>query len=174
MGLVVLVLLMTCANLANLLVVRNVYRDHELSVRTALGADRFRLLTQLLIEGVVLAVLGGAAAWLCAGWGVSWLLSTVPSTDAASRLEFQGDLRVLAFMSGTAFLTTAGFAVLPAWRATRIDVSSALRTTPSQAAPGGARRLGLLMVGAQIALSVVVIAAAACLCRASGMWRRCH
>jgi putative ABC transport system permease protein len=161
MGLVVLVLLITCANLANLLVVRNVYRAHELSVRTALGADRFRLMRQLVIEGLVLAVLGGAAAWLCAAWGVSWLLSTVPSADAASRLEFQGDLRVLAFMSGTAFVTTAGFAVLPAWRATRIDVSSALRTTPLQAAPRGARRLGLLMVGAEIALSVVIIAGAA-------------
>ena len=161
MGLVVLLLLMTCANLANLLVVRNVNRAHELNVRTALGAGRFRLVRQLLIEGLVLAVMGSAAAWLCAGWGVALLLSTVGSADAASRLEFHGDLPVLAFMCGTTLVTTLGFALLPAWRATRIDVSSSLRTAPSQAAPSGARRLGLLMVGTQIALAVVLIAGAA-------------
>ena len=83
MGLVLLVLLMTCANLANLLVVRNVTRAHELSVRTALGAGRCRLVRQLLIEGLVLAAMGGAAAWLCAGWGVAWLVSTVSSAGAA-------------------------------------------------------------------------------------------
>jgi predicted permease len=160
-GLVVLVLLITCANLANLLVVRNVNRAHELKVRTALGANRFRLVRQLLMEALLLAVIGGAAAWLCAGWAVAWLLSTVPSADAASRLEFSGDVRVLAFMGLTTVATMLGFALPPAWRATRTDVATSLRTSPSQAAPVGARRLGLLMVGVQVALSVVLVAGAA-------------
>jgi putative ABC transport system permease protein len=161
MGLVVLVLLITCANLANLLVVRNLHRAHELNVRTALGAGRLRLVRQLLIEGLVLAVLGSAAGWLCAHWGVALLLSTVPAAGDLSRLEFHADPRVLSFMIATTLLTTLGFVVLPAWRATGVDVASALRTSPAQAAPGGARRLGLLMVGAEVALSVVLLAGAA-------------
>ena len=161
MGLVVLLLLMTCANLVNLLVVRNVNRAHELNARTALGAGRFRLLRQLLIEGLVLALIGGAAAWLCAVWGVASLLSTVPSADAASRLELHGDPRVLVFMSTTTLVTMLGCTLLPAWRVTRIDVSSSLKAAPSQAAPGDANRVGLLIVGTQVALSVVLIASAA-------------
>ena len=159
MSLVVLVLLITCANLANLLAVRNVNRAHELSVRTALGAGRGRLIRQLLIEGLVLATMGGATAWLCASWGIAWLVSTVPSAGAG--FGFQADLRLMAFMCATTLLTTLAFALPPAWRASRIEMSQALRTAPSQAAPGGMRRLGLLMVGTEIALSVVLIAGAA-------------
>jgi predicted permease len=161
MGLVVLVLLVTCANLANLLVVRNVNRAHELHVRTALGAGRTRLIRQLLMEGLLLAVFGAVAAWISARQIVAALLSTVPSAEAAARLELHVDLRILVFMSAATLLTVLGFALLPAWRASRIDVSSALRTTPAQDAPHGARRLGLLMVGVQVALSVLLLTAAA-------------
>src|SRR5262245_3563319 len=161
MGLVVLVLLVTCANLANLLVVRNVHRAHELHVRTALGAGRTRLLRQLLMESVVLAVLGAGAAWLCAREVVALLLSTVPSAESAARLELHADVRILIYMSGATLLTLAGFALLPAWRASRIDVSSSLKTAPTQDAPHGARRLGLAMVGVQVALSVLLLTAAA-------------
>ena len=161
MGLVALVLLVTCANLANLLVVRNVNRAHELHVRTALGAGRGRLVRQLMTEALVLAAAGSAVAWFSAEQIVAWLLSTIPSAEAAARLEFQADLRVLVFMGTATLLTVLGFAMLPAWRASRLDVSSTLRTAPGYAAPPGARRLGLLMVGVQIAVSVVLLAAAA-------------
>jgi predicted permease len=161
MGLVALVLLVTCANLANLLVVRNVNRTHELHVRTALGAGRGRLIRQLLMEGLLLAAAGGAVAWVCARQVVALLLSTIPSPEAAARLEFHADVRVLAFMSVATIVTVLGFALLPAWRASRVDVSSALKPAPGQVAAYGARRLGLLMVGVQVALSVVLLTAAA-------------
>ena len=160
MGLVALVLLMTCANVANLLVVRNMNRAHELNVRTALGAGRWQLMRQLLIEGLVLAIMGAAVAWLCAGWCIGVLLSTVPSVEAASRLGLEWDLRVLTFMGVVALLTTVGFALLPAWRATRVNVSSSLRAAPSQGVPAGARRLGLVTVGVQVALCAILVAAA--------------
>jgi predicted permease len=89
------------------------------------------------------------------------LLSTIPSAEAAARLEFHADARVLAFMGFAVLLTVLGFALLPAWRASRVDVSSVLKVAPGQAAPPGARRLGLMMVGVQVALSVVLLTAAA-------------
>lgn len=161
MGLVTLVLLVTCANLANLLVVRNVNRAHELQVRIALGAGRGRLIRQLLMEGLVLAALGGGAAWFCADQVVTGLLATVPSTESASRLEFHADLRVLTFMGVATLVTVLGFALLPAWRASRVDVSSALKTAPGRLAPHGPRRLGRLTIAVQVALSVVLLTAAA-------------
>ncbi|MGE5836319.1 MAG: ABC transporter permease [Acidobacteriota bacterium] len=161
MGLVALVLLVTCANLANLLVVRNVSRVHELRVRTALGAGRTRLIRQLVMEGLVLAIIGGGFAWFCARQIVDLLLSTIPSPEAAARLAFHADARVLAFMGAATLLTLLGFAVLPAWRASRVDAAAALKASPGQDAPHGARRLGLVMVGVQVALSVVLLTAAA-------------
>ncbi len=160
MGLVALVLVVTCANLSNLLSVRNANRAHELHVRTALGAGRAQLMRHLLLESLTLAVMGAAAAWFCAQQMVTMLLSTLPSPQAASRLELEPDVRVLAFMAVIALLTTIAFAVVPAWRASRIDVSSALRTTPAQAGSAGTKRLGLLMVGLQVALSVLLLTAA--------------
>jgi predicted permease len=100
-------------------------------------------------------------AWFSAHQIVALLLSTMPSAEAAARLEFHADLRVLAFMGVAALLTLLGFALLPAWRASRVDVSSALKATSGQLAPHGARRLGLVMVGVQVALSVVLLTAAA-------------
>jgi predicted permease len=160
LGLVALVVLITCANLGNLLAVRNASRAHELRVRTALGASRSRLIGQLLVEGGLIAILGGVAAWWFAAWGVSALVSTLPSPQSAARLALQVDLRLLLFMAATTLAATLGFALLPALRATKIDVATALKSAPSFGAPAGARRLSQWMVGAQVALSVVLVAGA--------------
>jgi predicted permease len=158
-ALVVVVLLITCTNVGNLLVVRNAGRVHELTVRAAMGAGRARLMTQLIVESVVLAVIGGAGAWVVANLGVSMLLSTLPVSTVPEQLGFQTDARMLAFLAALSFVSAVLFALVPARRATRIDLASALKTTRAMA---GTRmtRLGHWQVAAQVALSVVLLTAA--------------
>lgn len=159
-ALVALVLLITCTNIGNLLVVRNRARLRELAVRTSLGARRSRLISQLLVESAVIAAIGAAAAWVCARWGVSALLAMLPLATIPEQLTFQTDLRVLTFMAALSFLTVILFGLVPAWRASRVDVIATLKSTQSTTTAPGARRLGLWLVGAQVALSVVLLAGA--------------
>ncbi|HEY7500716.1 MAG TPA: ADOP family duplicated permease [Vicinamibacterales bacterium] len=160
MMLVVLVLLITCTNIGNLLVVRNSARVRELAVRAALGARRSRLIAQLLAESVVLAAIGGIAAWFVAGWGVSLLLSTLPLAEVPQQLQFKTDGRMLAFMIATTMASTMTFALAPAWRATRLDLGGSLKSSSSSRAAFGSRRLGWWLVAGQTALSVVLLAGA--------------
>ncbi|HKW03455.1 MAG TPA: ADOP family duplicated permease [Vicinamibacterales bacterium] len=159
MALVVIVLLITCTNVGHLLVVRNAGRVHELTVRAAIGAGRARLMTQLVVESVVLAIVGGVGAWMVATWGVSMLLSTLPVSSVPEQLQFRTDARMLAFLAGLSFVSAVLFALVPARRATRIDLASALRTTRTMAA-SRTSRLGHWQVAAQVAFSVVLLTAA--------------
>ena len=159
-ALVALVLLVTCANIGTLLVVRNRARQHELAVRASLGARRLRLVSQLLVESAVIAAMGGAVAWLFAQWGVAALLGMLPLSSIPEQLTFQGDIRVLAFMAALSFACAMLFGFLPAWRASGVEAISTLQSTPSRTHGHGTRRFGLWMVGAQIALSVVLVAGA--------------
>jgi predicted permease len=159
MALVVVVLLITCTNVGNLLVVRNSGRVRELTVRAAMGAGRARLMTQLVVESVVLAVIGGAGAWFVANWGVSMLLATLPVSSVPEQLRFQTDVRMLAFLAGLSFISAVLFALVPARRATRIDLASALKMTRAMAGPRTGR-FGHWQVAAQVALSVVLLTAA--------------
>jgi predicted permease len=159
MALVVVVLLITCTNVGNLLVVRNSGRVRELTVRAAIGAGRARLMTQLVVESVVLAVIGGAGAWFVANWGVSMLLATLPVSSVPEQLRFQTDVRMLAFLAGLSFISAVLFALVPARRATRIDLASALKMTRAMAGPRTGR-FGHWQVAAQVALSVVLLTAA--------------
>jgi predicted permease len=159
LALVALVLIVTCANLGNLLVVRNVRRRHELAVRRALGAGRSRIIAQLLVESGVLAVLGGVAAWFVAGWIVAAILVRLPLDAIPGQLELALDLRLAAFMAATSLACAALFAILPAWRATRVDPAPALKGAATSTSRDG-RRLGLWLVAGQVALSVILVAAA--------------
>ena len=160
MALVVLVLLITCVNIGNLLVLRNSARVRELSLRAALGAGRSRLTALLTIESPVLATAGGAGAWLLADWGVSAILSSLPIAEIPEPLRFKLDGRMLLVLIGLSLSSALLFSLVPAWRASRIDLSTALRTGPAHATSVGQRRRGSWLVVAQVALSVVLLAGA--------------
>jgi predicted permease len=155
MGLVGVVLLIACLNVANLLLARAATRQKEIAVRLAVGASRFRLARQLLTEGFLLSLLGGALGLAFARWGTQALLSFLPQN---ALLEIKPDLRILGFTLAVTVLTGLLFGLAPAWQATRFDVIPALKNDTAAAA-GGARRWELrrLLVILQVALSLVLM-----------------
>jgi predicted permease len=155
-GMVAVVLLITCANVANLLLMRAPTRAREVAIRMALGASRRRVTLQLLIESVLLAACGGALGLLLAAWGtefISWLFRTSLNPIV---IDLQPDSRVLLFAIATSMLTGSVFGLAPAWRATGVDLALALKR--GDAAWRVGRRLGnQTLVGAQIAMCFVLV-----------------
>jgi predicted permease len=167
-GAVFLFLLIACVNVTSLQLVRGIARRREISVRMAIGADRARLVRQLLVEGVVLAIAGGAVGALVAWLGVRAMTPLIPDglLPAYAHPEVNG--RALAFGLGVALLAGVIFGVVPAFRSARRDISTALRQ--SGASDTGLARIGragahqLLVVG-QIALALVLLAGAGLMLR---------
>jgi predicted permease len=153
-----LVLLIACANIANLLLARSAARGHEWSLRLALGASRSRLARQVITESLVLSALGAVAGLVVAHW-TSRLLVQQLSTDTVS-LNLTLDWRVLSFTAGISVLTAVVFGIAPAARATRGDPIETLRQGGRGAAGSTKARLASGLVVAQVVLSLVLVVGA--------------
>lgn len=164
MVMVAFVLLIACANLANLLLARAAGRRKEVAIRLSLGASRWRIVRQLLTECVVLSVAGGLLGILIAWWAVDLLTYFFIPGDRAPFQFIDG--RVLAFTSGLSLLTGVIFGLAPALQATRADVAPALKDeAASVSASTGHVRLRRLLVVAQIALSLFLLVGASLFAR---------
>jgi putative ABC transport system permease protein len=151
-GAVALVLLIACANVANLLIARSATQEKELAIRSALGAGRSRLFRQLLLECLPLALLGGLVGLLLARWGLELLLKLLPDDIIPAETRIGIDARALCFTSFLTLLTTLICSLLPALRFSRSAVLDGLK----DGAPGNQRMRGAL-VTLEVALSIVLL-----------------
>ncbi len=161
MAVVGLVLLIACANIASLMLARAAARQKDLAVRQALGASRFRLIRQLLTECVLLSTAGALVGVLFARWGTALLVRYISTTGNAVFLDLSLDSRVLGFTLAIAVFTSVLFGLLPALRATRVSLTSAMKGRPGdRERPTGRLRSRHWIVASQVALSLVLLVAA--------------
>lgn len=167
MGAVALMLAVACANLAALVVARSARRVRELTVRSALGASRLRLVRQLVVESLALGVLGGGLGLLLAAWGVPLAGQLLATSEMPAHLEFVIDWRVLMFCGLAALGSSLLVGLAPAFAATRVRLVDGLKSGGASAPAGSLRAAALrhaLIVG-QLALVLILLAAAALLGR---------
>ena len=164
LGAVCFVLLIACANVANLMLVRATARQKEIAIRTALGASRLRIVRQLLTESVMLAVAGGGLGLLLAWRGVDLLTRLLPK-DFPRLQDINLDLKVLGFTILVSLITGVVFGFAPAWQVSRADVHESLKENARGSSGGMRNRLRSLLIVAEVALSVVLLVGAGLLFR---------
>jgi predicted permease len=153
-----LVLLIACANVANLLLARAAVRSREMAIRLAIGAARRRLVRQLLTESILLAGLGAVVGIVFAKWGALVLVRVLSGGPSPVSLDLAVDGRVLGFTLGIAVITGILFGLAPAWRSTRVDPQLTLKANGRGLAEGHTRfTVGKALVVGQIALSLVLV-----------------
>jgi putative ABC transport system permease protein len=155
-----LVLLIACANFANLLLSRAAERSREIVIRTALGAGRWRVIRQLLTESILISVAGGAVGLVIAWWGTSLLIALKP--ENLPRLqEIDVDLRVFSFTLGVSILTGLIFGLLPAWTSSRPALSNSLKEGGRGASAGRAQQVARsALVAGELAIALVLLVGA--------------
>src|SRR5277367_4308739 len=167
LGLAAMVLLLACVNVANILLVRATVREREMAIRAALGAERMRLIRQLLTESILLALMGGVAGVLLGYWGSSALGSINVQTDLPVHFDFGFDWRIFCFATAAALLTGIIVGIVPAVRASRGNLSAILHEG-GRGVVGGKNRLRSTLVVAQVAGSFVILIIAGLFTRSLG------
>ncbi len=166
LGAVGFVLLIACANVANLQLARAVSRMREVSIRVALGAGRWRIVQQLLVECLILSVAGGGIGWVLAIWGIRTFDAAVAPTGKPPALDFSMDMRALLYLGAITIGTGLLFGLAPALQLSKLDVNTALKDGGRGSSGGGrGKYLSGLLVVVEMALAVVLLAGAGLMIR---------
>ena len=156
-AIVALVLLIACANVANLLIARSAARQKEIALRLALGAGRWRIVSQLLVESMILALAGGAAGLALAVWVDRALIGFLPPQTAPASISTTPDWRILSFNLAVSVLTGLIFGLIPALKSTRPDLAPTLKDEVGSIAGGTSVGLRKALVAAQVTLSLLLL-----------------